>query len=424
MSGSKRKKTRVSQSLKNGAVGRKVQAATNVTIVPDEFNVNEVSFYEIPVIRKQQKDVVYYSGEMSIAELATLTAVDNYDGSRQDEGGYQRNGYERRGREFGYFIGGSSNTCIGEIMLNDRAAAAEFIPLSTLIPGAPQRKLTAVCGILKIPADTKFFIYDGQTRRFGYISLLHYEMAMTEKGESPDYQHMRVPFCVAQESYVEEVSRFLDHNGRAAKVPNTHKAMVVFNANKEYEAITGQTASEKEYSISAGVIQELNVNRTSPWHRMIKMPDTPTDVAKGLITPMAGFHTGMKDQIKWMNKIYWSPETALKSKRDDLAECALNFWRAIKQCCPKIWRNHEDYIMHYAQGVSVLSILMGNLYIDFVNEDRAWNITNISECLKKSSILTTPKLWLRHGKLSLKGGNRQQLKQLAQDIYMQIRKNM
>jgi DGQHR domain-containing protein len=362
---------------------------------------------------------------MSIGELATLTNVANYDSSKSGEKvGYQRNLTEKRGREFGYFISGEENTCIGEIMLNDRDAHAEFIPLSSFIPDAPKHKLSAVCGILRIPADAKFYIYDGQTRRFGYISLLHYELAMREKGENPDFQHMKVPFCIEQANYLEEVSRFLQHNGRAAKVPNTHKAMVVFDANIDYEAITGQTAAEREYSLSAGIIRELNDNRTSPWHRMIKMPDTSVDETKKLITTMASFHTGMKGMLKWMNKQYWSPETTLGDKRNDVCDIATTYWRAVKQVCPKIWGNPDGYVMHLAQGVSSMSILMGNLYRDFFNEDTPWNITNIAEALKKSNILTTPKWWEAGGKISKRGGNYKNLELLAQDMYMQIRKNL
>lgn len=414
----------VSTSLKNGSTGRVVQAATNETIVPDKFRGDGIAFYEIPVIRKQQKDVVYYSGEMSIAELAALTSVANYNSNKDgDETGYQRNLTEKRGREFGYFISGSENTCIGEIMLNDRDKKAEFIPLKTFIPDAPMHKLSAVCGILRIPSDASFYIYDGQTRRFGYISLLHYEMAMAEKGEHPDFQHMKVPFSLEQSTYVEEVTRFLHHNGRQAKVPNTHRAMVVFDANQDYEAITGQTTAEKEYSLCAGVIRELNDNRTSPWHRMVKMPDTSAEETKQLVTTMASFHTGMKGMIRWMSRQYWSPETSLRDKRNDMAEIATTYWRAVKQVCPKIWRNPNNYIMHLAQGVSSTSILMDSLFRDFFNEDKPWNITNIAEVLKKSNILTTPKWWEVGGKLSKRGGNYKQLELFAQDMYMQIRKN-
>jgi len=430
-SGSKKRKSSnrgasaIGTSIKNSGVGRQVQAATNKTIVPDHFKGDHgTSYYEIPVIRKQQKDVVYYSGEMSVGELASLTDVANYDSSKDgDEAGYQRNNTEKRGREFGYFISGKENTCIGEIMLNDRECAAEFIPLSNFIPEAPHHKLSAVCGILRIPSDATFFIYDGQTRRFGYISLLHYEAMLKEQGEDNDFQHMKLPFCLEQANYIEEVQRFLQHNGRSAKVPNTHRAMVVFDANAEYEAITGQTTSEKEYSLSAGVIRELNDNRTSPWHRMIKMPDTSVEEQKKLTTTMASFHTGMKGMIRWMNKQYWSPETTLGEKRNDMVEITTTYWRAVKQVCPKIWRNPDNYIMHLAQGVSSMSILMDSLFRDFFNEDKTWNISNLTESLKKSNILTTPKWWEIGDKISKRGGNYKNLELLAQDMYMQIRKN-
>ena len=148
-----------------------------------------------------------------------------------------------------------------------------------------------------------------------------------------------------------------------------------------------------------------------------------TEEQKKIITTMASFHTGMKGMIKWMNKQYWSPETTLGDKRNDMVEITTNYWRAVKQVCPKIWRNPDQYMMHVAQGVSSMSILMDILYRDFFNEDKAWNITNIAEALRKSNILTTPKWWEQGGKLSKRGGNYKQLELLAQDMYMQIRKN-
>ena len=301
---------------------------------------------------------------------------------------------------------------------------AEFIPLKHLMPDISSHKLSAVCGILRIPSDAKLYIYDGQTRRFGYISLLHYEAELTKQGESVDFQHMKLPFCIEQAPYIDELSRFLDHNGRQSKVPNAHRAMVVFNANVDYDAIKGQTSSEKEYAISAGVVRELNDNRTSPWHCLIKMPDTSLEESRKLVTTMASFHTGMKGLVRWMNKQYWSPETQLGDKRNDLTDISIVFWRSVKHVCPKVWKNPENYIMHLSQGVSSMSILMDSLYRDFFNSQKTWNITNISELLKRSAILTTPKDWEVGAKISKRGGNYKQLELLAQDMYMQIKRNV
>ena len=429
MSKKKSKKTqrrrKLDKNLQSNISARTFAGATSATIAPDEFKKADQSYFEIPVIMKKQRNAVYFSGEMTIAQLAKLTYVDNYDSRKEeDDIGYQRNFIEGKGRAFSNFMSDQQNTCIGELMLNDRNNQAEFIPLKELVPEAPARKLSFVCGLLKIPADAKFYVYDGQTRRFGYMALLHFELEMGRRGENLDFQHLKVPFCVEQVTYMEELSRFLDHNGRHTRVPNAHRAMVVASVNETTNIIKNLTSGEKTYVLSAGVVRELNDSRTSPWHKLIKMPDTPLEEGKTLITTMASFHTGMKEMIRWMEKEYWSPETKIDEKRDDLTKISLAFWRAVKQSCPKIWRTPSNYVMHMAQGVSAMSMLMHLLYRDFFREDVEWNINNIAEHFKLSNILMTPKWWEKGRRISKRGGNFNQLRKLAEDMYMQIRKGI
>lgn len=410
--------------LRSSAAVKNVTNATNETIIPSKVFRNKQSFYEIPVIKKQQKNMVYYSGEMSISELAILTHVDNYDSHSGDEPGYQRNKTEKHGREFGYFIGELGNTCLGEIMLNDRDSKASFFSISDLHPTIPLSKMSANCGILRIPNNTKLYVYDGQTRRFGYIALLHFEMAMKAKGEEVNFHSIKVPFCIEQASYEVEVTQFVDHNNRQNRMSTSHKAMIVSHANISagYENFHNLTAPEKVQVQIAGVARVLNDDPKSPWFNMINMPDT-SDSSK-IISNMASFMTGTKEMMSWMNRTYWSPEKNIIEKRNEMSEICITYWQAIKKLCPKIWKNPENYVMHKSQGIASLSILMNILFRDFYSNGIDWNVENIYNNIKRSNILTTPKDWEKSGKISLRGGNYKQLTKLAEDIFMQIRKNV
>jgi hypothetical protein len=67
---------------------------------------------------------------------------------------------------------------------------------------------------------------------------------------------------------------------------------------------------------------------------------------------------------------------------------------------------------------------MGLLYKDFFNTDGRWNIDNIAQELKKSSLLTSPIKWEKGGEINTKrSGNYKGLEQLCNDIYFQIKNN-
>jgi DGQHR domain-containing protein len=410
----------VLKTNKNGLVSRKRKLSQTT-----KKNNDKVDFFEIPVIRKQQKDVVYYSGEMSVKDLKSIAAVAKFDSSKEGKfKNYQRYGTEKRGDKFGVFMTGKDNTCVTEIMLNDRDSRATFIPLKSLYPKLSNDRFSSTWGILRIPKDISLFVYDGQTRMSGYSYLLEFEKMMHEKGEKVIYQSLKVPFCLEQGDYYEEVARFLQHNGRATKVSNAHKASVIYGANARHENIHDLTKKEKVYALTAGVVEELNSNTSSPWYNKIIMPDTSHDKAKNLISSLASFHTGMEKIIEWMNSNYWSPETSLEDKKSDLSDISIIFWHSIKRTCPKIWKNPDNYTMLRSQGISALSRFMKLMFQDFFLEGRDWSVNNLTQRLKKSSLLKTPKGWEVGGKISKRGGNYTQLDQLAQDIYMEIRNNM
>ena len=211
------------------AVVRELGLADNETVVPREFRKKEVSFFEINVIKRVQKGVEYFSGEMNLAQLASLTHVDNYDGDQADvEGKGQRALCELRGRKFGEFISDNDNVCFAELLLNDRdGESAEFTSIKDMGINIPQHhKLAAMQGFIRIPSNAKLYVYDGQTRRFGYLSLLHFDLDMLGDNAYEGYKGMNVPFCLAQVSACDETKLFLQHNQQKA-VPNDHNAMLI-----------------------------------------------------------------------------------------------------------------------------------------------------------------------------------------------------
>jgi DGQHR domain-containing protein len=418
-SGGKRK---VNLARHRQEVAKTVSIADNSSIVPDEFRNKDATYFEIGVIKKSQRGYDTFSGEMSLATLATVVGVDRYNGE-DAEAVYscQRSKTEIQGKKFGDFISDSRNVCLADILINDREKKVEFISLRQLGIEIPtNRKIETTHGILRIPSDSQIFAYDGQTRRFGYLTLLHYDESIIGAEMHKEYKNLNIPFTLSQVPGEVETQFFLNHNGRQTTVPSDHRAMVSHHANKNGKVITNQTNAEFIYSIVAGTCYNLVNNRSNPWFKKITMPDTSKHEERS--GSICSFNTGLKHIVSWMNKEYWSPETLEGAKSEELAEICATYWNAVKRTCPKIFRNPDDYVMTTSQGISSLSLLMQVLFKDFFSTDTKWNIENISAVLKKSSLMTTPKKWIKGGEISKRGGGYKALAQLQVDIYMQTKR--
>lgn len=409
---------------KKNDIIRTIKEADNSTIVLDEMKKVNVSYFEIDVVKKTQKGTDYFSGEMDLHQLSVLTHVDNYNGKQADVPGKgQRALNESRGRQFMNFIADRDNVCFMEILLNDRDGEfAEFTSLQQMgIRIKQHSKLAATHGIIRLPSNAKLYVYDGQTRRFGYLSLLHFDLEMLGTEAYKDYKHLKIPFCLCQVSPTEETKLFLQHN-KQTSVPNDHKAIVTYHAHKDQVDIRNHTYTEKMRSIVAGMTFMMNNDRTNPFYKNIAMPDLSKAENKERFATQGSFNTGLKQFIGWLNRNYWSPETLYREKSEDLADICTIFWKSVKKTCPKIWRKPEDYIQLKSHGVSTLSLLMHTLYVDFHDRNLEWNILNIHNFLKKSKIMITPKKWEIGGELQKRGGNYKALENVQRDIYAQIRK--
>ena len=350
--------------------------------------------------------------------------MDCYDGNNAEaEGNGQRILCEIRARNFMEFIIDRDNVCFLEILINDREGKVEFTSLKQMGINVPQHeKLSAMHGVLRIPHEAKLYVYDGQTRRFGYLSLLHFDLDMLGTDAYEGYKHLKIPFCLCQVSPSEETRLFLQHN-KQTSVANDHKAMVSWHANKEMSNMKDHTHTEKTRSVIAGMTFLINRDRINPWYNKIAMPDLSKEENKKRFGSQGSFNTGLKRFVGWLNKNYWSPETSYSEKSQDLAGICTTFWRAVSKTCPKIWRNPENYIQLKSPGIAVLSLLMHTLYVEFFDRNLEWNIDNIHKFLKKSKIVVTPKKWEIGDELSRRGGNYKALQQLEFDIYQQIKKN-
>lgn len=402
-----------------------IKKSDNETIVPKGFRPNKTSYFEIDVIKKSQKGFTYFSGELSLSQLAALTKVDTYDGNQADvDGKGQRILNEARGLKFYDFISYGQNICLAELLLNDRdGMSAEFISLKDMnIEVAQYPKISSTHGVLKISSDSILYVYDGQTRRFGYLSLLHFDEEMLGTDAYKELKRLKIPFCLSQVSASEETDLFLQHN-KQTSVPNDHKAMVSWHINKEKPDMKNYTHAEKTRSVIAGMTYLMDRDRTNPWYKRISMPDLSLEENKKRLGGQGSFNTGLKRFVGWLNKNYWSPETSYSEKSDDLVDICTTFWRSIQKCCPKIWRTPENYIQLKSLGIATLSLLMHTLYIDFFDRNIDWNIENLSIYIKKSNIITTPRLWEVGGELQRRGGGYKALETLQRDIYDQMRKN-
>ena len=382
----------------------------------------KLSYFEIPVIRRQQKDVFSFSGEMDLSTLDIISQVDSYDSSNPEKlTSCQRIQMDKAAEAFAKFIVKFGNVCLGELMLNDRFGMLEFTSLKDMGIQIPSNgKAEAVFGILRVPMDAITYVYDGGTRRLGYLSLLHDDYKLIETDVYKGYKNLNVPFCISQVSALDETRFFLNHNGKQTKVSSDHRAIVTFHANKNGRVITNCTKDDYIKSIASGACFYMVKDRTNPWHRNIKMSDSPKD-AKKIVTSGAFSH-GLKKLLAWMDKEYWSPETNDGEKAQDTADICTIYWRAVRRVCPKIFKNVDNYIMSTSQGVSSLSLLMGLLYKDFFSADTTWNISNVAKELKKSSLLTSPFKWEKNGEIATKrSGNYKGLEQLCNDIYFQIK---
>jgi DGQHR domain-containing protein len=398
-----------------------IKKATNVTIVPKDMRENKTSHFEIVVLKKTQKGVDYFSGVLTLEQLAALTNVDTYTGNKSHTAGAgQRILNEGRGRKFMDFIIDRSNVCFSEILMNEREGKVEYTSIQQMGVKLKNGELTSHVGILNIPIDSMLYVYDGQTRRFGYLSLLHFDMDMFGTEDYADYRHMKIPFCLCQVSPNEETKLFLEHN-KQTSVASDHKATLSWQTHKHLCEMKHHTATEKVQSIIAGMASIMEEERTNPWYKNISMPEMSIEAHKACLGTQGSFNTGIKRFVGWLNKNYWSPETTIGQRSEDLAAITTTFWRSIQKTCPKIYRNRENYVMWGPVGIGSLGYLMHDLYMDFFNRDMDWTIDNLSTTLKKSSLLCSPKKWEKGEELSKGKGSYGGLEQIRNIIYKQIR---
>jgi len=414
-----RKKDKKNEKTRKSVIST-IKGATNVTIVPEDMRENKTSHFDIVVLKKTQKGVDYFSGVLTLEQLASLTNVDTYSGSKNHTAGAgQRILNEGRGRKFMDFIIDRSNVCFSEILMNERGGKVEYTSIRQMGVQLQNGELTSQVGILNVPVDAMLYVYDGQTRRFGYLSLLHFDMDMFGTEDYAEYRHMKIPFCLCQVSPIEETKLFLEHN-KQTSVASDHKAIVSWESHKDLCEMRHHTPAEKVRATIAGMTTMMDGDRTNPWHKNIGMPELSSEENKKRLGSQGSFNTGLKGFVGWLNKSYWSPETSFRERSEDLSEMCSIFWRAIQKTCPKIYRNRENYVMWGSVGISSLSFLMHDLYIDFFDRDKDWTIDNLYITLKKSSIVTTPKKWEVGEEIS-KNGNYKGLDKVRSNIYKQIR---
>ncbi|MCH8985824.1 MAG: hypothetical protein IIB04_04325, partial [Acidobacteria bacterium] len=136
--------------------------------------------------------------------------------------------------------------------MNEREAKVEFTSIQQMGVTLQNGELTSHVGLLRVPVDAILYVYDGQTRRFGYLSLLHFDMDMFGTDDYADYRHMKIPFCLCQVSPVEETKLFLEHN-KHASVASDHKAIISWQSHKDLCDMKHHTPSEKVRAVIAGM---------------------------------------------------------------------------------------------------------------------------------------------------------------------------
>ncbi len=332
-----------------------------------------------------QKGRRIFTGILNAGDLIDVTTVDHYKSTLTPDDpkqGYQRPPERSRITRIGTYL-------IKNIVEDDAHGSGLFPTAVTLAARTPLA-YNPDKQELSIRYDEKLQVVDGQHR----IEGLRYAIREKEELYLKDFP---IPFVIMETpDRIIEMNQFRTINGTAKSV-RTDLVNSILTAIAASQGDAFIKDNEKWRVVVTRVIDKLDKDPESPWHKLILMPDeagSPKS-SDGKVVRATSFMTSLKPVYDWLDYFNFLRDADdLTGKAEVAYDLVAPYWSAIQTVVPEAFSNPNDYVIQKTPGLfSLHKLLVADLVPHMFRNRIDWSWNNFVKLIGESPELTDPDFW-------------------------------
>jgi DGQHR domain-containing protein len=337
-------------------------------------------------VRGTQKGRRIYTGILNAGDLIDVTTVDHYKSSRTSDDpkqGYQRPPERSRITRIGTYL-------IKNIVEDDDPNGNGLFPTAVTLAARTPLKYDEDTKQLTISYDHKLQVVDGQHR----IEGLRYAIEEKEEHYLKDFP---IPFVIMETpDRIVEMNQFRTINGTAKSV-RTDLVNSILTAIAASQGDSFITEKDKWRVVVTRVIDHLDKEEGSPWHKLILMPDeagSPKS-SDGKVVRATSFMTSLKPVYDWLDYFNFLRDADdLSGKADTVYSVVAPFWEAVEEVVPDAFESPNNYVIQKTPGLfSLHKLLVADLVPHMFRNRIDWTKDNFVNLIEDSPELTDPDFW-------------------------------
>ncbi len=353
----------------------------------------------IKVLPCTQNGTRYYVGVAKVGEILQNYAVDVW--SLSNKSGYQREVSKARARQFGRFIGKGGNSP------------------TTILINVRDTDLVEKGGSVEVPTESKIWLVDGQHRVVGLSEV---------QNEYPHLLEVEFPVIITNfRDAFDEAMHFLIFNKTQKGVRPDLAERIIQKAietkgtdkliqDREQGVLPRSILSDLEWRPKATQIMDvLNSSERSPFKDRVRFPNSPK--AATVVNEIS-----ITDSLKPILK----DDVLGDLPGEQLANALINYWRAIRDCCPEAFDDPGEYVVQKTTGVFSLNEVFPTVARYCRQSDGRFDLRaeRIAEVLSKAPEYFRSEYWHVQGPGGLMGSSRKSYATIARLIKDGIATNL
>ncbi len=245
-------------------------------------------------------------------------------------------------------------------------------------------------GELCIDYAEKLQVVDGQHR----IEGLRYAIREKEELYLKDFP---IPFVIMEApDRIVEMNQFRTINGTAKSV-RTDLVNSILTAIAASQGDSYISAKDKWRVVVTRVIDRLDKDEDSPWHKLVLMPDEAGSPKSndGKVVRATSFMTSLKPVYDWLEYFNFLRDADdLSSKADTVYDVLAPYWSAIQTVVPAAFEKPNDYVIQKTPGLfSLHKLLVADLVPHMFRNRIDWTWTNFVALIEDSPELADADFW-------------------------------
>jgi DGQHR domain-containing protein len=338
--------------------------------------------YSVPAVRAVQNGQEILLFFLPAKALKALPIqVERFDPDKpydDPDQGYQRAAEKNRARRFARYLEAAAAVSPTAIMLNDRNQ---------------QSKYDAKTGTLTFDSEKgPIYNYDGQHRELGYRFRMDGDEAFAE-----------FPIPVVMTRGMEkltEMMQFRTINSTAKGVPTALVNAIL----AKLQAVEGDDAIEPSAHrnvVCYKVTELLNIDRDSPWHQLIALPNQSQWTKRDIVEDPTRNHTRVIKANSFVDALrpvydYMSMlriAASIDYRVEEIAAAVNAFWSALKDKMPEAFEQANDYALFKSGGVGPMHLVLRDLMIKMHTGHRKFVKDEFLAMMEGSDLLSDAEFW-------------------------------